>query len=59
MEVAAGYVLDSVLEEVLLDAGRRVKVFLTVPKPQLLVEVEAPSIKLALICDASGMTATR
>ena len=59
MEVAAGYVLDSVLEEVFLDAGRHVKVFLTVPEPQLLVEVEAPGVKFALICDTGGMTATR
>lgn len=59
MEIAAGYVLDSVLEEVLLDAGRRIKVFLTVPEPQLLVEVETPGVKLALVCDAGGMTATR
>ena len=59
MEVAAGHVLDSVLEKVLLDAGRDVKVFLTVPEAQLLVEVEAPGVKFALVCDAGGMTAAR
>ena len=58
MEVTTGDLLYPAMSDIFCDSRGYLKVSFRISKAKLIVEVEAPSIQLALLCNASTMAAS-